>query len=95
MTELNQIRVLLRREPEAPRGAPPPRIGSGPDRYERGAAGLNVPAPPHPGHFGGSGAGGLGGTTGPGGNVVKIRPPLIWDTEHVFLEAFRSIIAVG
>jgi 4-aminobutyrate aminotransferase-like enzyme len=32
----------------------------------------------------------LVGTTGPGGHVLKIRPPLIWDQEHVgyFLEAF-------
>jgi 4-aminobutyrate aminotransferase-like enzyme len=37
----------------------------------------------------------LVGTTGPGGNVVKIRPPLIWETEHVdyFLAAFSSVVA--
>jgi 4-aminobutyrate aminotransferase-like enzyme len=33
----------------------------------------------------------LVGTTGPGGEVLKIRPPLIWEPEHVeyFLEAFE------
>jgi 4-aminobutyrate aminotransferase-like enzyme len=33
----------------------------------------------------------LVGTTGPGGEVLKIRPPLIWEAEHVeyFLEAFE------
>ncbi len=38
------------------------------------------------------GAGVLVGTTGPGGGVLKIRPPLIWEAEHVdlFLEAFGS-----
>ena len=38
----------------------------------------------------------LVGTTGPGGAVLKIRPPLIWEPEHVgyFLEAFgRSRLA--
>jgi 4-aminobutyrate aminotransferase-like enzyme len=34
----------------------------------------------------------LVGTTGPGGEVLKIRPPLIWEAEHVgyFLEAFGA-----
>jgi 4-aminobutyrate aminotransferase-like enzyme len=34
----------------------------------------------------------LVGTTGPGGEVLKIRPPLIWQREHVdyFLEAFAA-----
>lgn len=34
----------------------------------------------------------LVGTTGPGGEVLKIRPPLIWESEHVayFLEAFAA-----
>lgn len=34
----------------------------------------------------------LVGTTGPGGDVLKIRPPLIWQTEHVsyFLDAFGA-----
>ncbi|MEV6410026.1 aminotransferase class III-fold pyridoxal phosphate-dependent enzyme [Kribbella sp. NPDC051718] len=33
----------------------------------------------------------LVGTTGPGGDVLKIRPPLIWEPEHIeyFLEAFE------
>ncbi|NEA37531.1 aminotransferase class III-fold pyridoxal phosphate-dependent enzyme [Streptomyces sp. SID13031] len=33
----------------------------------------------------------LVGTTGPGGEVLKIRPPLIWEPEHLayFLEAFE------
>jgi 4-aminobutyrate aminotransferase-like enzyme len=37
-------------------------------------------------------AGVLTGTTGTGGEVLKIRPPLIWETEHVdlFLDAFRA-----
>lgn len=37
----------------------------------------------------------LVGTTGPGGDVLKIRPPLIWESEHVevFLEAFRSAVS--
>ena len=32
------------------------------------------------------------GTTGPGGTVLKIRPPLIWDEGHVayFLKAFQA-----
>jgi 4-aminobutyrate aminotransferase-like enzyme len=35
----------------------------------------------------------LVGTTGPGGAVLKIRPPLIWGPEHVgyFLEAFGKL----
>jgi 4-aminobutyrate aminotransferase-like enzyme/Ser/Thr protein kinase RdoA (MazF antagonist) len=35
----------------------------------------------------------LVGTTGPGGAVLKIRPPLIWEPEHVgyFLEAFARL----
>ncbi|MEV8375093.1 aminotransferase class III-fold pyridoxal phosphate-dependent enzyme [Kribbella sp. NPDC056861] len=37
----------------------------------------------------------LVGTTGPGGDVLKVRPPLIWETEHVdcFLVAFRKALA--
>ena len=37
----------------------------------------------------------LVGTTGPGGDVLKIRPPLIWENEHVevFLDAFRSAVS--
>jgi 4-aminobutyrate aminotransferase-like enzyme len=37
----------------------------------------------------------LVGTTGPGGTVVKIRPPLVWQPEHVefFLTRFRRAIA--
>jgi 4-aminobutyrate aminotransferase-like enzyme len=36
----------------------------------------------------------LVGTTGPAGGVLKIRPPLIWDHEHVaeFLEAFAALL---
>ncbi|GAA1592685.1 aminotransferase class III-fold pyridoxal phosphate-dependent enzyme [Kribbella sancticallisti] len=35
----------------------------------------------------------LVGTTGPGGSVLKIRPPLIWQQEHVnhFLDAFAAL----
>ncbi|MEV6282134.1 aminotransferase class III-fold pyridoxal phosphate-dependent enzyme [Kribbella sp. NPDC051770] len=35
----------------------------------------------------------LVGTTGPGGQVLKIRPPLIWETQHVelFLKAFALL----
>jgi 4-aminobutyrate aminotransferase-like enzyme/Ser/Thr protein kinase RdoA (MazF antagonist) len=37
----------------------------------------------------------LVGTTGPGGDVLKIRPPLIWEAEHVayFLAAFHKALA--
>jgi 4-aminobutyrate aminotransferase-like enzyme/Ser/Thr protein kinase RdoA (MazF antagonist) len=37
----------------------------------------------------------LVGTTGSGGSVLKIRPPLIWEQQHVdhFLEAFRAATA--
>jgi 4-aminobutyrate aminotransferase-like enzyme/Ser/Thr protein kinase RdoA (MazF antagonist) len=35
----------------------------------------------------------LVGTTGPGGGVLKIRPPLIWEAEHV--EEFRSAFAAA
>ena len=37
----------------------------------------------------------LVGTTGPGGTVLKVRPPLIWQPEHVgvFLDAFESVLA--
>ncbi len=40
-------------------------------------------------------AGVLVGTTGPGGDVLKIRPPLIWETEHVevFLDAFGPAVS--
>ena len=36
----------------------------------------------------------LVGTTGPGGSVLKIRPPLIWEREHVerFLAAFAAAL---
>ena len=36
----------------------------------------------------------LVGTTGPGGHVLKIRPPLIWEHEHVelFLDAFAAAL---
>lgn len=36
----------------------------------------------------------LVGTTGPGGGVLKIRPPLIWTPEHVdhFLGAFAAAL---
>jgi 4-aminobutyrate aminotransferase-like enzyme len=36
----------------------------------------------------------LVGTTGPGGHVLKIRPPLVWEREHVevFLDAFASAL---
>jgi 4-aminobutyrate aminotransferase-like enzyme len=27
--------------------------------------------------------GALAGLTGPGGNVLKVRPPLVWDETHV------------
>nr|WP_238356889.1 aminotransferase class III-fold pyridoxal phosphate-dependent enzyme [Kribbella italica] len=35
----------------------------------------------------------LVGTTGPGGQVLKVRPPLIWQTQHVeiFLKAFALL----
>lgn len=36
----------------------------------------------------------LVGTTGPGGHVLKIRPPLVWEHEHVevFLDAFAAAL---
>jgi 4-aminobutyrate aminotransferase-like enzyme len=36
----------------------------------------------------------LVGTTGPGGRVLKIRPPLIWQPRHVeiFLGAFAAAL---
>ena len=39
----------------------------------------------------------LAGLTGPAGNVLKIRPPLIWRSEHVevFLDALGSALAVS
>jgi 4-aminobutyrate aminotransferase-like enzyme len=39
----------------------------------------------------------LVGTTGPGGHVLKIRPPLVWEREHVevFLDVFTSALRVA
>ena len=37
----------------------------------------------------------LAGLTGPEGNVLKIRPPLVWESEHVdvLIEALRAVLA--
>jgi 4-aminobutyrate aminotransferase-like enzyme/Ser/Thr protein kinase RdoA (MazF antagonist) len=37
----------------------------------------------------------LAGLTGPAGNVLKIRPPLVWETDHgdVLIEALRTVLS--
>ena len=39
--------------------------------------------------------GALAGLTGPGGDVLKVRPPLVWDESHVDLFVDALAGAVG